>query len=138
MIDDGSGVPIEPLECYLNIPDKMENPLAMQDVKWYQDQCQELHQLRMQNPQRYKNEIINGVSIVTYQNLQFKDEQQWKVYLPRVMANQVIKWYYFALGHCRTQRLYNMISNRFYLKGLNDMCNIRKINSRLIDVGTPP
>ena len=38
------------------------------------------------------------------------------------MADQVIKWYHFALGHCRTQRLYNTISNRFYLKGLNEMC----------------
>ena len=38
------------------------------------------------------------------------------------MADQVIKWYHFALGHCRTQRLYDTISNRFYLRGLNEMC----------------
>ena len=38
------------------------------------------------------------------------------------MTDQVIKWYYFALGHCRTQHLYDTISNRFYLKGLNEMC----------------
>ena len=36
-IDDGSGVPIEPLECYLNVPDKMKNPLSMPDIKWHQD-----------------------------------------------------------------------------------------------------
>ena len=36
-IDDGSGVPIEPLECYLNVPDKMENPLSMPNIKWHQD-----------------------------------------------------------------------------------------------------
>ena len=75
-IDDGSGVPIEPLECYLNVPDKTEDPLAMQNIKWHQDQCQELQLQRQQNPHRYKNELINGVSVVTYQNLQFKDEQQ--------------------------------------------------------------
>ena len=38
------------------------------------------------------------------------------------MADQVIKWYHFALGHCRTQRLYDTISDRFYRKGLNEMC----------------
>ena len=36
-IDDGSGVPIKPLECYLNVPDKMENPLLTQNVKYHQD-----------------------------------------------------------------------------------------------------
>ena len=49
-IDDESSVPIEPLECYLNVPDKMDNPLSMENIKWHQDQCQELQQLRMQNP----------------------------------------------------------------------------------------
>ena len=38
------------------------------------------------------------------------------------MANEVIKWYHFALGHCRAQCLYDTISNRFYLKGLNELC----------------
>ena len=38
------------------------------------------------------------------------------------MADQVIKWYHLALGHCRMQQLYNTISIRFYLKGLNKMC----------------
>ena len=47
-IDDRSGVPIEPLECYLNVPDKMQNPLSMENIKWHQDRCQELQQLRMQ------------------------------------------------------------------------------------------
>ena len=32
-IDDGSGVPIEPLESYLNVPDKMKNPLSMENIK---------------------------------------------------------------------------------------------------------
>ena len=32
-IDDGSGVPIEPLKCYLNLPEKMENPLPMSNIK---------------------------------------------------------------------------------------------------------
>ena len=36
-INDRSGVPIEPLECYLNVPEKTENPLAMQNIKWHQD-----------------------------------------------------------------------------------------------------
>ena len=40
LIDDGSGTPIEPLEIYLNVPDKMENPLSMQNVKYHQYQCQ--------------------------------------------------------------------------------------------------
>ena len=81
----------------------MDNPLSMSNVKWHQDQCQELQQLRMQNLHQHKTEVINGVNVVTYQNLQFKDEQQWKIYLRLLMANQVIKWYHFALGHCRTQ-----------------------------------
>ena len=38
------------------------------------------------------------------------------------MTDEVIKWYHFALGHCRAQHLYNTISNRFYLKGLNKLC----------------
>ena len=38
------------------------------------------------------------------------------------MADEVIKWYHFALGHCGAQRLYDTISNRFYLKGLNELC----------------
>ena len=102
-IDDRSGVPIKPLECYLNVPDKMENPLSMQNIKWYQDQCQELQLLKQQNPHRYKDELINGVNITTYQNLRFQDsEQQWKMYLPVSMADEVIKWYHFALGHCGT------------------------------------
>ena len=70
-IDDGSSVPIEPLECYLNVPDKMENPLSMPNIKWHQDRRQELQLLRQQNPHRYKDELINGVNILTYQNLQF-------------------------------------------------------------------
>lgn len=69
LIDDRSGIPIQPLECYLNLPEKMENPLLMSNVKWHQDQCQELQQLRHQKPHEYKNEMINGVKIVTYQNL---------------------------------------------------------------------
>ena len=34
----------EPLECFLNLPDKslMENSLLMSNIKWHQDQCQEL------------------------------------------------------------------------------------------------
>ena len=36
-INDGSGLPIEPLECYLNVPDKIENPFLMQNVKDHQD-----------------------------------------------------------------------------------------------------
>ena len=70
-INDGSGLPIEPLECYLNVPDKMENPLSMQNIKWHQDQCQELQLLKQQNPHCYKNELINRVNILIYQNLQF-------------------------------------------------------------------
>ena len=64
---------IKSLECFLNLPDKslMQNPLSMSNVKWHQDQCQELQQLRMQNSHQYKNEMINGVNIITYQNLQF-------------------------------------------------------------------
>ena len=36
-IDDRSGVPIKPLECYLNVLDKMQNPLSMENIKWHQD-----------------------------------------------------------------------------------------------------
>ena len=102
-IDNGTRSPIKPLECYLNVPDKMENPLSMENIKWHQDRCQELQLLKQQNPHRYKDELINGVNITTYQNLRFQDsEQQWKMYLPVAMADEVIKWYHFALGHCGT------------------------------------
>ena len=48
-----------------------------------------------------KDKTINGVDVVTFQNLRFKDsEQQWKKYLPTSMVNQYDKWYHFSLGHC--------------------------------------
>ena len=37
LIDDGSRTPIKPLECYVNLPEKMENPLPMSNIKWHQD-----------------------------------------------------------------------------------------------------
>ena len=32
-IDNGNGSPIKPLECFLNLPEKTENPLSMSNIK---------------------------------------------------------------------------------------------------------
>ena len=64
-----TGVRNETLESFLNVLEKPENPLAMANIKWYQEQCQELQLLRQQNPSPYKTERISRVDLVTYQKL---------------------------------------------------------------------
>ena len=106
-------LPYIPRESFLNLPHRsmMENPLEILNIKRHQSQCHELHQLQINNPQRFPTKLINGRPIVVRQE---QNEERWRICLPTSLVHQVVKWYHFTLGHCGIEKLYDTILNCFY------------------------
>ena len=47
------------------------------------------------------------------------NEDDWKIYLPQSMIQDVIRWYHLIVGHPGVTQVYDMIQARFHLGRLS-------------------
>ena len=67
--------------------------------------------------------MINGRNLVCYgENINTVNQDDWKIYIPQLLIQDVIQWYHLILGHPGTTRLYDIIRARFYAKRLSIHC----------------
>ena len=58
----------------------------------------------------YPIKVINGRNLVCYrENTNTVNQDDWKIYIPQPLIQDVIRWYHMILGHPGTTRLYDTI-----------------------------
>ena len=69
-----------------------------------------LVQIALVQFQHYLIKMINGRNLMCYYaDLSVINEDDWKVYLPQSMIQDVIQWYHMMLGHQGVTRVYDTI-----------------------------
>ena len=110
----------EKFECFLNHPplQMMPNPITMLNIQQHQFEDVELNNYR-NNPAlswKYPIKYIQERPVICCTINENDPEHLWKIALPRSLVAPVIRWYHMVLGHCGSRRLYETISERFYLQ----------------------
>lgn len=66
--------------------------------------------------------MINGRNLVCYHVNPTTAKDDWKMYLPQSMIQDVIWWFHMILGNPGVTRVYNTIQARFHAKRLSGHC----------------
>ena len=117
----------ELIECFLNLPtmEKLHNPISLQNIMNHQQQDNDLMQLAQSALLKFPVKIVSDVPLITMAS---KQPDDWKIFIPLSLVNDTLRWYHEMLGHCRSQKLYDMISSRFYYPNLSSLCKNYRYN----------
>ncbi|CAJ1964150.1 unnamed protein product [Cylindrotheca closterium] len=125
---------IEMEESFLNPPplQTMPNPITMPNIQQHQTQDQLLMQQAQRDAQHYQITTIDERLIITYQ-IDPARQDDWRIYLPLSLVDDVITWYHLVLGHRGKTSMYATIAKRFYSPGLKQQierfnCEICQLN----------
>ena len=87
-------------ECLLNLTSYQynDNPLIMIKIANHQQIDQYLMQNAQLNPVHFPVKIINNVMVVYYCKQITITDNQWRIAIPPLMIDDVIRWYHLVLG----------------------------------------
>ena len=100
------------LDCFLNHPplEEMKFPLDYKLIQRTQFDDEQLQQLRRQRPKEYPiMDMGNDVQLIC----QVRTNKPWRIAIPTIMVDKIIRWYYLVLGHAGIVCLYQTISTHF-------------------------
>ena len=101
----------------------MTCPLTVANIQQHQAGDQRLVQAALVHFQHYPIKIVNGRNLVCYcTNPNIVGEDEWKIYLPQSMIQDVIRWYHIILGNPDVTRLYDTIQAGFHAERLSIHC----------------
>jgi hypothetical protein len=106
------------LECFLNHPplEEMQYPLDYALIRQNQFEDEALQNLRQQKPEEYQiMDMGSDIQLIC----QVKPDRPWRICVPTVMIDDIIRWYHLVLGHIGIVRLHQTIATHFvhpYLK----------------------
>ena len=108
----------------MNLPQltEMPCPMTVNNIQQHQAGDAVLIQTALTQVQHYPIRVINGRNLVCYRANPNSPENNWKIYLPQSMVNDVIRWYHMLLGHGGNTRVYDTIRARFHAERLSVLC----------------
>ena len=77
--------------------------------------------MQMNNWQQFPIKVINQRNLICYRE-DPTEQQNWKIFIPHSLIQDVLRWYHLILGHCGTTKLYDTVRARFYIPGLSVYC----------------
>ena len=88
------------IKFLLNLPSYQynDNPLIMIKIANHQQIDQYLMQNAQLNPVHFPVKIINNVMVVYYCKQITITDNQWRIAIPPLMIDDVIRWYHLVLG----------------------------------------
>ena len=110
--------------CFLNLPELTfdANPLSMQEIRNHQQQSTALMELSRANPIQLPIHELNDIPIIIILGTVPNQPTLWKICIPESLIHRLLKWSHETLGHCRSDRLYKTVSNRFHCDRLYTHC----------------
>ena len=113
----------EVLECFLNLPalHEMPNPVTVVNIQNHQAADSPLQQMQMDNWQQFTIKVINQQNLICYRE-DPTEQQNWRIFIPHSLIQDVLRWYHLILEHCGTTKLYDTVQARFYIPGLSVYC----------------
>lgn len=109
----------EMLDCFLNHPplEEMQYPLDYALIRQNQFEDVALQNLLLTKPAEYTiKDMGSGVQLMCHVR---PDPLPWRICIPTIMVDDIIKWYHQVLGHIGIVRLHQTIATHFvhpYLK----------------------
>ena len=115
---------VDIIELFMNLPalSEMACPLTVANIQNHQAGDHALVQTALVQFQQYPIKVINGRNLVCYRDNPNANADEWRIYLPRSILPEVIRWYHMILGHPGVTRLYDTIRARFYAERLSVHC----------------
>ena len=116
---------VDIIELFANLPalSEMTCPLTVTNIQLHQAGDQALVNTALIHFANYPIKVINGRNLVCYrENANMVDQDDWKIYIPQSLIQNVIRWYHMILGHPGTTCLYDTIRARFYSERLSIHC----------------
>ena len=92
----------------------MPNPVTVVNIQNHQAADLALQQMRMNNWQQFPIKVINQRNLICYRE-DPTEQQNWKIFIPHSLIQDVLRWYHLILGHCGTTKLYDTVRARFYI-----------------------
>ena len=74
------------------------------------------------DPVHFPVKIIKNITIVCYLEQLTMNDNEWRIGIPPLMIDTVVRWYHLVLGHPGRQRLYDTINAKFFYPGLSIIC----------------
>jgi hypothetical protein len=104
-------------EIYLNYPAIPENPypLDFNLIAEHQATDEILQQLIEQDPTHYERQMIYDVNLICYKP---DDSENWKIYIPKTLEENSVKWFHHVLNHPGILRQLKTMSTHFYIPKL--------------------
>jgi transposase InsO family protein len=99
-------------DCFLNHPplEEMQYPLDFGLIRQNQFDDAQLQLLHQQKPLEYPvMDMGNDVQLIC----QVRPGKPWRIAIPTVMVDDIIRWYHLVLGHCGIVRLHQTIATHF-------------------------
>src|SRR5210317_1641306 len=113
----------------------MDNPITMNMIQQHQVQDQALMQRAEENPHQLPVQVFDNRQIITYCRDPNNFPNEWRIYIPESLVNQLIIWYHLVLGHRGRTSLYKTISRRFYSPGLK--AKVEAFNCEVCQMNKP-
>ena len=112
---------VDIIDLFMNLPalTEMACPLTVANIQQHQAGDHALVQTALVQFQQYPIKVINGRNLVCYRDSSNVNADEWRIYLPQSMIQEVIWWYHMILGHPGVTRLYDTIRARFYAERLS-------------------
>jgi hypothetical protein len=110
-------------ECYLNLPEDstVDNPLNIEAIKEQQDADQELQRTATKYADQYTHKSISEIDNVLCLVKPGDPPANWRIALPKLMLQPIIRWFHQITGHPGSKRLYIQISAHYYHRDLQRM-----------------
>ena len=102
-------------ESYLNAPPGI-NPISYQRIAEHQQNSNELVAARNHSPQHYEQQVFGGHNIWVHKTRM--NDNNWRIYIPVTMENEIINWYHNVLLHPGVSRQYQSMKLHFYFPNM--------------------
>ena len=102
------------LDCFVHLPQQAGVPFQMDYamIVLNQQNDADLQDHAARSPDRVAQiQLAPNTSVYCYIP---EPNAPWKVYLPRQLLNNVVRWYHLSLGHIGTSRLYDTLRMHFF------------------------
>jgi hypothetical protein len=103
----------ELLECFLNLPDAVDLPFALdlEQIAHRQQNDPALWQRRLAYPLQYPEQQFDNTRVLSFQPA---PNAPWKICIPMQQLEEVTSWFHLALNHCGLHRLLSTMGMHLY------------------------